>query len=85
MPRPADKLRVSVNQRLGICVLLNARVKQIIDRIITLLIPNRDPAELSLADVFLTILRVETNEMRFPVFEEKSEFPIFASKGHLLE
>ncbi|KMQ96585.1 coiled-coil domain-containing protein mtmr15 [Lasius niger] len=54
-----------------------------VDRIITLLMPNRDPTE-TLADVFLTILKVETNQMKFPKVKI-SEFPIFASKGHLLD
>lgn len=83
MPSPATKLRASVDNRLGSCVLLNTRVKQMVDRIITLLMPNRDPAE-TLVDVFLTILKVETNQMKFPKVA-MNEFPIFASKGHLLD
>lgn len=83
MPNPATKLRASVNKRLGSCVLLNIKVKQMVDRIITLLMPNRDPTE-TLVDVFLMILRVETNQKKFPKITI-SEFPIFASKGHLLE
>ncbi|EFN62889.1 Coiled-coil domain-containing protein MTMR15 [Camponotus floridanus] len=83
MPNPANKLRASVNKRLGSCVLLNVKMKQMVDRIITLLIPNRDPTE-TLSDVFLMILRVETNQIKFPEVTI-SEFPIFASKGHLLD
>lgn len=83
MPSPAIKIRASVNKRLGFCVLLNTRVKQMVDRIITLLMPNRDPTE-TLVDIFLMILRIETNQMKFPKLTI-SEFPIFASKGHLLE
>lgn len=84
MSSPATKLRASVNKRLGSCILLNAKVKDLVDRIITLLIPNRDPTKNTLADVFLTILRVEKNEIKFPKVEI-SDFPIFANKGHLLE
>ncbi|KAL6425458.1 hypothetical protein ACFW04_009559 [Cataglyphis niger] len=83
MPSPAIKIRASVNKRLGSCILLNTKVKQMVDRIITLLMPNRDPTE-TLGDVFLMILRVETNQMKFPKLTI-SEFPIFASKGHLLD
>lgn len=83
MPNPAIKLRASVNKRLGSCVLLNIKVKQMVDRIITLLMPNRDSTE-TLVDVFLMILRVETNQIKFPKVK-LSEFPIFANKGHLLE
>ncbi|XP_029175953.1 fanconi-associated nuclease 1-like isoform X2 [Nylanderia fulva] len=83
MSNPATKLRTSVNKRLGTCVLFNARAKDIFDRIITLLIPNRDPTH-TLAEVFRTMLRVEKNEIKFPKVEI-SDFPIFASKGHLLD
>ncbi|XP_072747901.1 fanconi-associated nuclease 1 [Anoplolepis gracilipes] len=83
MPSPATKLRSSVNKRLGPCVLLNTRTIQMVDRIVTLLIPNRDPTE-TLVDVFLMILRVETNQIKFPKVTI-SEFPIFSSKGHLLD
>lgn len=80
---PAAKLRASVNKRLGGCVMLNGRVKETVEKIIALLIPNRDPTE-SLSDVFHTILRVETGEMKFPQVKI-SDLPIFASKQHLLE
>lgn len=83
MATPATKLRASVNKRLGYCILLNARVKELIDRIITLLIPNRDPTE-TLVDVFRMLFRVETNEIKFPKITI-SDFPIFANKEHLLE
>ncbi|XP_011641094.1 fanconi-associated nuclease 1-like [Pogonomyrmex barbatus] len=82
MSSPATKLRASVNKRLGDCILLNIRVKEIVDRIITLLIPNRDPFE-TLADIFLMLLRVSTDQIKFPEITI-SDFPIFASKGHLL-
>lgn len=83
MPSPAAKVRASVIRRLGDCVLLSATVKQLVDRIITLLIPDRDPKE-TLSDTFYTILRVETNELKFPEIEI-SDFPLFSSKKHLLE
>lgn len=83
MSNPAIKLRASVNKRLGSCVLINMKMKQMVDRIITLLIPNRNPTE-TLADVFLMILRVETNQIKFPEITT-NEFPVFANKGHLLE
>jgi len=80
---PAMKLRASLDKLLGGCVLLHNTVKELVDRIITLLIPNRDPTE-TIADVFLMILRVETNQMKFPEVVI-SDFPIFSSKKHLLE
>ncbi|EZA59668.1 Fanconi-associated nuclease [Ooceraea biroi] len=83
MPSPAVKLRASVNKLLGNCVLLDDTVKEVVDRIVTLLVPNRDPTE-TMADVFLTILQVETNQMKFPKVGI-SDFPIFASKKHLLD
>ncbi|XP_067212897.1 fanconi-associated nuclease 1-like [Linepithema humile] len=83
MLSPATKLRASVNKRLGRCVMLNGRVKEMVDKIITLLIPNRDPTE-TLSDVFHTILRVETNEIKFPQVTI-SDLPIFAGKQHLLD
>lgn len=82
MQSPAVKLRASINRCLGYCIILNAKVKRIVDRIITLLIPNRDPTE-TMADVFLMLLRVDTNEMKFPEVPV-SGFPIFANKEHLL-
>ncbi|XP_011701895.1 PREDICTED: fanconi-associated nuclease 1-like [Wasmannia auropunctata] len=83
MATPATKLRASVNKRLGDCVLLSARVKELVDRIITLLIPNRDPTE-TLVDVFRTLWRVEMDEIKFPEITI-SDLPIFGSKGHLLD
>lgn len=83
MVTPTAKLRASVNRNLGYCVLLNTRVKEVVDRIITLLIPNRDPTE-TLADVFLMLLRVEKEEIKFPEITI-SDLPIFDSKGHLLQ
>ncbi|XP_012532751.2 fanconi-associated nuclease 1 [Monomorium pharaonis] len=83
MTTPATKLRASVNKRLGDCVSLNARMKELINRIITLLIPNRDPTE-TLADVFRTLLKVETDQIKFPK-ATLSDFPIFANKKHLLD
>lgn len=83
MATPADKLRSSVNKCLGDCILLSTKVKEVVDRIITLLIPNRDPTE-TLVDVFLMLLRVETDQIKFPKITI-SDFPIFGSKGHLLE
>lgn len=83
MATPADKLRSSVNRRLGDCILLNTKVKEVVDRIITLLIPNQDPTE-TLVDVFLMLLRVETDQIKFPKITI-SDLPIFISKVHLLE
>jgi len=83
MPSPIDKLRVLVNKHLGDCVILKSRVKEMVDKIITLLIPNRDPTK-SLSDVFYTIWQVEMNEIKFPQVTI-SDLPIFASKQHLLE
>jgi len=80
---PAMKLRASLDKLLGNCVFLHNTVKEVVDRIITLLIPNRDPTE-TISDVFLTILRVETNQIKFPEVVI-SDFPIFSSKKHLLE
>ncbi|XP_011861441.1 PREDICTED: fanconi-associated nuclease 1-like isoform X2 [Vollenhovia emeryi] len=82
MASPASKLRASVNKRLGPCILVNARVREVVDRIITLLKPNRDPAE-TMVDVFLMLLRIDKDEMKFPEITI-SDFPIFASKEHLL-
>ncbi|XP_039306168.1 fanconi-associated nuclease 1 [Solenopsis invicta] len=83
MATPATKLRALVNKRLGDCISLNVRIKELIDRIIVLLVPNRDPAE-TLVDVFLTLLRVETDQIKFPEITI-SDFPIFANKEHLLD
>jgi len=83
MATPATRLRALINKRLGDCILLNTRVKELIDRIITLLIPNRDPTE-TLADVFLMLWRVETDQIKFPEITI-SDLPIFVSKRHLLE
>lgn len=83
MTTPATKLRTLINKRLGQCILLNVRVKEIVDRIITLLLPNRDPTD-TLVDVFLMLLKVEMNQMKFPEITI-SDFPIFVSKKHLLE
>lgn len=83
MPSPAAKVRASVIKRLGDCVLLNTTVKELIDRIITLLIPNRDPTE-TLSDTFFTTLKVETKKLKFPEVII-SDFPLFSSKKHLLE
>lgn len=83
MPSPATKLRASINKRLGDCILLNTRVKELVDRIITLLLPHRDPTE-TLVDVFLMLLRVEKDQIKFPEITI-SDFPVFASKEHLLE
>lgn len=83
MPSPATKLRTLINKRLGDCILLSTRVKELVDRIITLLLPHQDPTEM-LVDVFRTIFRVEKDEIKFPEITI-SDFPIFASKEHLLE
>jgi len=83
MATPATRLRALVNKRLGDCILLNTRVKELIDRIITLLIPNQDPTE-TLVDVFLMLWRVETDQIKFPKITI-SDLPIFVSKRHLLE
>ncbi|KAL0099203.1 hypothetical protein PUN28_020048 [Cardiocondyla obscurior] len=80
---PRDKLRTSVNNCLGDCVILNIKVKEVIDRIITLLIPNQDPDE-TLSDTFLTFLRIEKGEIKFPKITI-NDCPIFASKKHLLD
>ncbi|XP_077278968.1 fanconi-associated nuclease 1 isoform X2 [Temnothorax americanus] len=82
MATPASKLRALVNRRLGECVLLNTRVKEVVDRTITLLVPSQDPTE-TLVDLFLMLLRLETDQIKFPEITP-SDFPIFASKGHLL-
>ncbi|XP_024874782.1 fanconi-associated nuclease 1-like [Temnothorax curvispinosus] len=82
MATPASKLRALVTRRLGDCILLNTRVKEVVDRTITLLIPSQDPTE-TLVDLFLMLLRIETDQIKFPEITI-SDFPIFASKGHLL-
>ncbi|XP_071651424.1 fanconi-associated nuclease 1 isoform X1 [Temnothorax longispinosus] len=82
MATPASKLRALVARRLGDCILLNTRVKEVVDRTITLLIPSQDPTE-TLVDLFLMLLRIETDEIKFPEITT-SDFPIFASRGHLL-
>ncbi|XP_020291631.1 fanconi-associated nuclease 1-like [Pseudomyrmex gracilis] len=83
MPSPAVKVRSSVIKRLGDCVLLNTTVKELVDRIITLLMPNRDPTE-TLYDTFFTILKVEKKEVKLPEVII-SDFPLFSSKKHLLD
>ncbi|XP_018370527.1 PREDICTED: fanconi-associated nuclease 1-like isoform X2 [Trachymyrmex cornetzi] len=83
MMTPATKLRASVNKLLGNCILLNDKVKELVDRIITLLIPNRNPDE-TFVNVFQTLWNVETNELEFPEVTI-SDLPIFASKRHLLD
>ncbi|KAG5310603.1 FAN1 nuclease, partial [Acromyrmex insinuator] len=83
MATPATKLRASVNKLLGDCILLNDKVKELVDRIITLLIPNRNPDE-TFVDVFQTLWNVEADELEFPEVTI-SDLPIFASKRHLLD
>ncbi|KYN02574.1 PREDICTED: fanconi-associated nuclease 1-like [Cyphomyrmex costatus] len=82
MVTPETKLRASVNKLLGNCILLNDKVKELVDRIITLLIPNRDPTE-TLVDVFRMLWSVEAGDTKFPDVA-KSDLPIFVSKKHLL-
>ncbi|KAG5329838.1 FAN1 nuclease, partial [Acromyrmex charruanus] len=83
MATPATKLRASVNKLLGDCILLNDKVKELVDRIITLLIPNRNSDE-TFVDVFQTLWNVEADELEFPEVTI-SDLPIFASKRHLLD
>ncbi|XP_018350909.1 PREDICTED: fanconi-associated nuclease 1-like isoform X2 [Trachymyrmex septentrionalis] len=83
MTTPATKLRASVNKLLGDCILLNDKVKELVDRIITLLIPNRNPDE-TFVDVFQTLWNVEADELEFPEVTI-SDLPIFVSKRHLLD
>ncbi|KYM87539.1 Fanconi-associated nuclease 1 [Atta colombica] len=83
MATPATKLRASINKVLGDCILLNDKVKELADRIITLLIPNRNPDE-TFADVFQMLWNVEADELEFPEVII-SDLPIFISKRHLLD
>lgn len=82
MPSPSTKLRASVNKVLGYCILVNTKVNEIVNRIISLLVPNQDPQN-TITDLFLIILKEEMKEIKFPEVTIR-EFPIFASKGHLL-
>lgn len=82
LPDPATKLRDSISQVLGYCVLINPEVSKVVDRIITLLIPNQN-AQQTMADFFHTLSRVESKEVKYPEVTVR-EFPIFANKEHLL-
>ncbi|XP_014472504.1 PREDICTED: fanconi-associated nuclease 1-like isoform X2 [Dinoponera quadriceps] len=81
MPNPVTKLRASVNKILGCCVLIDTNVSKVIDKIITLLVPNQDPQQ-TMADLFNTLVRVEMKEIKYPEVMV-SDFPIFANKEHL--
>ncbi|XP_018306872.1 fanconi-associated nuclease 1 isoform X2 [Mycetomoellerius zeteki] len=83
MATPATMLRALVIKRLGDCILLNDKVKELVNRIITLLIPNRNPNE-TFVDVFQTLWNVEANELKFPEVTI-SDLPIFVNKIHLLD
>lgn len=80
---PATKLRASINKALGYCILINTKVSEVVNRIISLFIPNQDSQQ-TMADLFQILLKVEMEELKFPKVTIH-DFPIFANKKHLLK
>lgn len=83
MPSPATKLHASVHQALGYCILINTEMSEVIDRIIMLFMPNRDPQE-TIANIFRNLFRIESKEIKYPEVTVRDDFPIFSNKEHLL-
>lgn len=82
MKRPSAVLYSSAVRMLNYCVCITVRTWNIIDKILTLLIPNQDP-QASVSDTFFTLSNIYVGNLIFPNIPEK-RFPIFSSDLHLM-
>ncbi|XP_043260835.1 fanconi-associated nuclease 1-like [Colletes gigas] len=82
MKSPNDILYTSIFDILDYCVCITDRTWNIIDKIITLLVPNQDP-KMSIADTFFNLYDVYLGKAMFPNIPE-IRFPIFSCTSHLL-
>lgn len=78
---PSDVLYSLVINTLDYCVSLTGKTWVIIDKILTLIIPNSDP-KLSRADIFFTLGDIYLGKVMFPSIPE-NRFPIFSCDLHL--
>ncbi|XP_034191993.2 fanconi-associated nuclease 1 isoform X1 [Osmia lignaria lignaria] len=82
MKSPSTVLYSSVVRMLDYCVCITDKTWNIIDKILTLLIPNQDP-QISVAETFFTLCNIYVGNVTFPNIPEK-RFPIFSSNLHLM-
>ncbi|XP_012139880.1 fanconi-associated nuclease 1 isoform X2 [Megachile rotundata] len=82
MKKPSDVLFSSVINILDYCVSLTEKTWVIIDKILTLIMPNSDP-KMSRADIFFALSDVYLGKVMFPSIPE-NRFPIFSSNLHLM-
>ncbi|KAK9307123.1 hypothetical protein QLX08_002448 [Tetragonisca angustula] len=82
MKSPKNSLYNFILDTLDFCVRITDKTWNIIDRIITLLMPNQDPKN-SLADTFHILYDVYLGNRIYPKNLKENYFPIFSSGLHL--
>ncbi|XP_076183360.1 fanconi-associated nuclease 1 [Ptiloglossa arizonensis] len=82
MKGPSNILHTFIFDILDYCVSITDRTWNIIDKIMTLLIPNQDP-KMSIADTFFKLCDNYLGKVIFPNVPE-NRFPIFSCKSHLI-
>lgn len=82
MKTSGDKLKSVISNKLGYCICLSQKTKNIFDKILTLLIPNQDPEE-TISDTYNKLMQIDLKKMCFPKFSDK-RYPIFSNKNQLI-
>ncbi|CAK9817589.1 Fanconi-associated nuclease 1 [Anthophora quadrimaculata] len=82
MKKPNSSVRKYVFKKLGYCVRITRKTWDIIDRVITLLMPNEDPKSTT-SDIFFKLQNIYSGNVIFPN-NPGYHFPIFSNKLHLM-
>ncbi|CAK9833657.1 Fanconi-associated nuclease 1 [Anthophora retusa] len=82
MKNPNSSVHKCVFKKLGYCVRITRKTWDIIDRVITLLMPNEDPRS-TMSDIFFKLQNIYSGNMIFPK-NPGYHFPIFSNKLHLI-
>ncbi|KAL2740672.1 fanconi-associated nuclease 1-like isoform X1 [Vespula squamosa] len=82
MKSSGDRLKSLISNKLGYCIRLNQKAKDIFDKVLTLLIPNQEPQE-TLSDTYNKLMQIDLKKMFFPKFSDK-RYPLFSNKNQLI-
>ncbi|CAK9798882.1 Fanconi-associated nuclease 1 [Anthophora plagiata] len=82
MKAPNSSVHSFVFKKLGYCVRVTRKTWDIIDRVITLLMPNEDPKS-TMSEIFFKLQNIYLGHMIFPN-NPGYHFPVFSNKLHLI-
>ncbi|XP_047357457.1 fanconi-associated nuclease 1-like isoform X1 [Vespa velutina] len=83
MKTSGDRLKSLISNKLGYCIRLSQKTKDIFDKVLTLLIPLSQEPQETVSDIYNKLMQIELKKMVFPKFSDK-RYPIFSNRNQLI-